>query len=305
MVALRSFKVTMDIEGLENTDPSQPFIFINQFPLDSCITVKDLLAETVPSVWGRQVPWLPCTYNLETELAQFIVDHHNREEKKEDNIWIVKPWNLSRGMGHLLSGDIGAILRQSESGPRIVQKYIERPFLLNSRKFDMRLMVLVKSIEPLEIYLYNIYYARLANVPYSHDSFDHYQKHFTVMNYVEGAEVQQVPLQDIIREFNEHMPGKSWAENVQPKIDQLTVQLFTAAKKTKNGMRHSPHSRAVYGLDLMVTSEGHPMLLEVNDKPDTTKICKWSPSFWNDALAVLFLSADKWGDTSTRVTRLC
>ncbi len=53
--------------------------------------MKDLLAETVRGVLG-EVPWLPLTYNLETQLAAFIADFHGRQEKNEDNVWIVKPW---------------------------------------------------------------------------------------------------------------------------------------------------------------------------------------------------------------------
>ncbi len=48
--------------------------------------------------------------------------------------------------------------------------------------------------------------------------------------------------------------------------------------------------RAVYGLDLMIgASDLQPYLLEVNFNSDTSKICKWAPSFWNDAMATLFL----------------
>jgi hypothetical protein len=56
--------------------------------------VKDLLAETVTGVLG-EVPWLPRTYNLETQLATFITDYHGRQERREDNLWIVKPWYAS------------------------------------------------------------------------------------------------------------------------------------------------------------------------------------------------------------------
>lgn len=38
-----------------------------------------------------------------------------------------------------------------------VRADISRPFLVDQKKFDMRFLVLVKSIEPLEIYLYNVH----------------------------------------------------------------------------------------------------------------------------------------------------
>jgi len=53
--------------------------------------VKDLLVETVTGVLG-DVPWLPRTYNMETHLTSFIADFQGRLERKEDNVWIIKPW---------------------------------------------------------------------------------------------------------------------------------------------------------------------------------------------------------------------
>jgi len=265
--------------------------------------VKDLLVETVTGVLG-DVPWLPRTYNMETHLTSFIADFQGRLERKEDNVWIIKPWNLSRGMGHLITDDIGAIVRQMETGPRIVQKYISRPFLIDQKKFDLRFVVLVKSIEPLEIYLYNVFYARFANVPFSLGDFENFQKHFTVMNYVAGAELKQVPNNEFIPEYNKQMPEAPWSEAVEPKIRELVLNLFIAAKQTSGGIRHLPNCRAVYGLDIMVDADGQPLLLEVNYNPDTAKICKWAPSFWNDALAVLFLDETKWGNAAQQVTRL-
>lgn len=54
---------------------------------------------------------------------------------------------------------------------RIVQKYIERPLLfsntkysyLNNHKFDLRQWVLLKSLDPLEIYMFSHFYLRLAS----------------------------------------------------------------------------------------------------------------------------------------------
>jgi tubulin monoglycylase TTLL3/8 len=36
-----------------------------------------------------------------------------------------------------------------------VQKYIEKPFLLNQKKFDIRQWVLVTSWEPLDVYVFS------------------------------------------------------------------------------------------------------------------------------------------------------
>jgi tubulin monoglycylase TTLL3/8 len=47
--------------------------------------------------------------------------------------------------------------------PKIVQKYIERPLLINKRKFDIRQWVYVNSFDPLEVMIYNQAYLRICS----------------------------------------------------------------------------------------------------------------------------------------------
>ncbi|CAG7824882.1 unnamed protein product, partial [Allacma fusca] len=51
----------------------------------------------------------------------------------------------------------------------IVQQYISKPLLINDRKFDLRIYVLVTNFHPLRVYLYNDGLVRFAPVKYSHD----------------------------------------------------------------------------------------------------------------------------------------
>lgn len=60
---------------------------------------------------------------------------------------------MARTIDTTVTGDLSAIIRLMETGPKICQKYIEHPALFKGRKFDLRYVVLVRSMNPVEIFL--------------------------------------------------------------------------------------------------------------------------------------------------------
>jgi len=54
----------------------------------------------------------------------------------------------------------------------VAQKYIENPFLINGKKFDIRQWVIVTDWNPVTIYIYGECYFRLCMQDYNLDTFD-------------------------------------------------------------------------------------------------------------------------------------
>lgn len=285
-----------------------PNRFVNQFPFENVITIKDLLSvvcrrtahkyceedtlETYPK-------WLPTTFNLKTELAEFVSYYQTRQAKDLDNHWIVKPWNLARGLDTHITKDLAPILRLQPSGPKIAQKYIENPVLFDRPeiggkvKFDIRYVFLLKSAEPLEAYIYSNFFLRFANKVFSLNNFDDYEQHFTVMNYGAELQLRHIPCAEFLELWTEQYPKNDW-ESIEADICEMLKEVLLGAtfKQPPCGIAKSPQSRALYAADIMLEWDGEkmqPKLLEVNYTPDCKRACDYYPEFYNDIFKLLFL----------------
>ena len=81
-----------------------------------------------------------------------------------------------------------------------------------SCKFDLRYIVLVRSFQPLELYVCKVFWIRFSNNKYtlSPDSLDVYETHFTVMNY--GRSLRQVGYEAFVPAIEAQYPGTSRGE---------------------------------------------------------------------------------------------
>ncbi|KAL6507667.1 hypothetical protein OROGR_023862 [Orobanche gracilis] len=248
--------------------------YINQFPFEACLVMKHHLAETVQKLSkAHGAPlWLQPTYNLERHLTQLIGDYYTRERDGADNLWILKPWNMARTIDTTVTQSLSAIIRLMETGPKICQKYIEHPALFKGRKFDLRYIVLVRSMKPLEIFLADVFWVRMANNTYSlqnHSLFE-YETHFTVMNYRGGLNHMNTP--EFVKEF-EQEHHVQWLD-IHLRVKRMIRSVFESAAMVHPEM-HSATSRAMYGIDVMLDCNYQPILLEVTYCPDCTRACKY------------------------------
>ncbi|KAH9562882.1 hypothetical protein CY35_05G094600 [Sphagnum magellanicum] len=277
--------------------------YVNQFPGETCFVMKHFLAQTVQKAYGSQA-WMQPTYNMETQLPALIGDYLARQEKKQDNLWIVKPWNMARTIDTTVTGSLPALLRLVETGPKICQKYIEKPALYQGRKFDLRYIVLLRSIQPLEIFLSDVFWARFSNNQYTTDksSLSEYDTHFTVMNYG-GRPLNHINAHDWVPEFEKEHNVK-W-QDIHQRVRSVLRAVFEGAIATSPNM-HSPTSRAIYGVDIMLDDSFQPKLLEVTYCPDCGRACNYDlknilgdgelirgSDFYNDVFSCLFLNECK------------
>ena len=264
-------------------------VFINQFPYESIITMKSHLSNLIQSNLGLN-DILGLSYDMRTELAEIIGNFYYNEDKGYENTWILKPINMSRSMDMLITDNLKEIIRAVETGPKICQKYICSPMLMNNKKFDLRFIIAVRNLLPLELYFYEkMFWIRSANKDYNKESlsFDDYEVHFTVMNYSKFG-MQTIYDKDFIKYLKDK--NIEW-EPIYQKLKEKVKKVFLLACKDCPQMINYT-SRAIYGLDAMVDSELEPHIIEINYQPDCTRACKFVPEFYNDIFSTLYFEKD-------------
>lgn len=199
------------------------------------------------------------------------------------------------------------IVRLPESGPKLACKYVSKPVLLkmneipgDGMKFDVRYVLLLRSLRPLKLYVHKIFWLRFANKQFSLNELDDYETHFTVMNYRPNAFLRQMNCQTFISLFNEQFPESCWS-TIEEKIFRMFREAFGCATidNPPFGIASCPASRALYAADLMLDYESgsiEPKLLEINFTPDCHRACTFYPNFYNQVFNVLFRDLDQGQD---------
>jgi hypothetical protein len=61
----------------------------------------------------------------------------------------------------------------------VTQKYIERPLIIIGKKFDIRVWVLIASVEPLKLWMYDEPYLRFTSEDYDPTQIENKFMHLT------------------------------------------------------------------------------------------------------------------------------
>eukprot|EP00392_Amoebophrya_sp_AT5.2_P007385 g7399.t1 len=115
-----------------------------------------------------------------------------KSSKTKGNVWLLKPGlYANRGFGIEIMTNLESIqahLRKKiHKTPYLLQKYIERPFLVDSRKFDIRAYALASTLQDdldrhrpektFEAFYFTDWYVRTTSTTYSCSDFENRLKH--------------------------------------------------------------------------------------------------------------------------------
>jgi tubulin polyglutamylase TTLL6/13 len=263
---------------------------INHFPGMSEICRKNLLARNLSRIQKRsEFEFFPKSWILPSEWSDLNLNY----KRNERTVFIVKPDQGCQGKGIFLAKSPKHIMQiQKKNGSvnndMVVQKYVLKPFLIDGFKFDLRVYVLVTSMEPLRIFVYKEGLARFATEQYSEPRSKNYalqRMHLTNYAINKSSEKFDKSDQGSKRSMSSvlHLLASQGIDTkllwnkicralvktlliVQP---QITKTMGVCFPKNRSDYKTSFGSQCfeILGFDVLLDSKLKPWVLEVNHSP--------------------------------------
>nr|XP_031362213.1 tubulin polyglutamylase TTLL11 [Lonchura striata domestica] len=265
---------------------------VNKFP-GMMETVRKITLSramrTMQDLFPLEYNFYPRSWILPEELPLFMAEV--RMMKDSNPSWkptfIVKPDGGCQGDGIYLIKDPSDIRLTGsiQSRPAVVQEYICKPLLVDKLKFDIRLYVLLKSLEPLEIYIAKDGLSRFCTEPYQeptlknlHQVFMHltnYSLNIHSGNFIHSDSANtgsKRTFSSILCRLSSRGADikKLWSDIISlviKTIIALTPELKVYYQSDIPAGKPGPTCFQILGFDILLMKDLKPMLLEVNANP--------------------------------------
>uniref|UniRef100_A0A3P9JK33 Tubulin tyrosine ligase-like family, member 11 n=1 Tax=Oryzias latipes TaxID=8090 RepID=A0A3P9JK33_ORYLA len=244
---------------------------------------------TMQELFPEEYDFYPRSWILPEEHQLFATQIRLIKEKDAavNPTFIVKPDGGSQGDGIYLIRDPADVklVVGSQAKQAVVQEYIPKPLLIDKLKFDIRLYVLIKSLEPLEIYIAKEGLTRFCTEPYqepSQKNLSHVFMHLTnySLNVHSGnfvhSDSQNTGSKRTLSSVLYRLAAKGvdikrvWSDiialvikTVIAVVPELKVYYQADIPPGKPG----PTCFQILGFDILLMKNLKPVLLEVNSNP--------------------------------------
>ncbi|KAL3080784.1 hypothetical protein niasHS_014889 [Heterodera schachtii] len=268
---------------------------VNKFPGMSELAKKVSLTVAIQSMrelFPDEYAFYPQSWVLPAQLDKFKNHCTDQRDADKGQCFIVKPDEGAQGMGIYLINSHDQL--KSTTTRQLVQEYVIDPYLLpDELKFDLRVYAVIKSINPLSIYVAREGMARFCTEKYVRpcpENFDKFYAHLT--NYSLNKENNAYMHSNSLRE--QLRGSKRLLSTVFHQMERKGVRTRRLWKDVKliiaktvlamvpeimlnyehhfaeMGRNAAPKCFQIMGFDILIREDGSPILLEVNSAPSLT-----------------------------------
>jgi tubulin polyglutamylase TTLL4 len=256
-----------------------PHQVVNHFPGSFGLGRKDYLWRNISRMqrqFGEAYDFCVKSYLFPRDRKHFERDY------AEGDVYIVKPPAQAEGRGIRLINRLDQL--RGKGAEVVVQRYLGDPYVINNKKFDLRIYVGVTSFDPLRIYVFEEGLARFATTDYhapdaSRKSIKDRYMHLT--NYSVNKESEHFERNSDAAKDGE---GSKWSLTALWKhlrdagidVDALRERIHDLVVKTIISVEHSVVSKMnafcngrascfeLFGFDVLLDKALKPWLIEVN-----------------------------------------
>ncbi|DBB15952.1 hypothetical protein WJX82_005797 [Trebouxia sp. C0006] len=192
--------------------------------------------------------------------------------------WIAKPSITNQATGICIFDRVSqleaALHANEDLREWVLQRYIERPLLIQQRKFHLRVYVL--CVGSLKAYVFDQVLALFAGQPYDSELGDlgNLDAHLTNTCRLEGG-VEEEEAVRLLSELPQLLAKEGMAlEEAEERVQQVSKDMQAIIGECIDAVSGEltfftlPNCFELFGFDLMVDDQWHVWLLEANAEPD-------------------------------------
>ncbi|CDW74359.1 tubulin-tyrosine ligase family protein [Stylonychia lemnae] len=274
MKELRTDQIYNHLDGI-NTIATKSGLFYN---------LKKLCADNNLSLND----YIPETYLIRVENKDYDSRSRDLEAFRKvfnNHIWILKPGeNSNRGHGiqvlDKLDKIVSAVETQYSGGHYktvVLQKYIENPYLVSKRKFDLRVFCLLnyyQETQTLRAYYYDEGYLRTSCKEFSLKKIDSKYVHLTndavqkySQDYGKFENGNKLSYEDFSKLLSKDKDVDFYGQIIPQIRNCMKLVVESAAKSLVGEIRYDYNGYEVLGFDFMLDDKMKLYLIECNTNP--------------------------------------
>ena len=203
--------------------------------------------------------------NDNKDIKRFKKFYKKKKEENKDCKFILKDFR-QRQEGLKLANNLKDIINSVDDGYKIVQDFLENPFIISDRKINFRYYVLISCYQgQIKAWVYKdgfVYYTPKFFIKNSMDF-----KRTITTGYIDRKVYQENPL--TVEDFRKYLgPEKAeeWDKEVINKLS-LTVRALSKAICSEKKLQHH-HKFQLFGADIAPDENLKATLMEINKGPD-------------------------------------
>ena len=257
------------------------YIKIYQYLNGYYLFQKDTLYKyyrAMKNIFGNDFNYLPETYYYPSD-KDIIKNKFKNNNYDLKDLWLIKPINKDGGKGIKIFKSLSKIKLKYF----VITKYIRNIHLINNKKYDLRLYILITGLKPLRIYFNRQGLVRISAEEYSlnissiNNKFIHltntdinkYNKKYVYPKHPNDESANIWNLATYQKYLNKN--NIDW-NSIYNKIKDIIIKtIISAHRELVNGLiKNNLNDRSFYnllGFDIIITDKLEPILLEVNESP--------------------------------------